>query len=301
MAAPLPEALLPPEPGPPEPAAAAGEAPARRGRRRGRTLEIAIPGGILIVILAACFVLPLVYPVPPPTGGQILNANLPFFSGGHLLGTNTVGNDIFSQLLYGGRADIEVGLAVTLIGLVIGGFLGAVAGYWGGAADAVTMRVLDVLIAFPALVLALAIAEGLGPSELHVIWALSAFSIPAFGRLARAATLQLREQNFMLAARLSGTRTARMLVRHIAPNILPQLVTFSCLGIGITIILGGALSYLGYGIPPPNPSWGSMIANGYQTISAQPSMVLIPSVPLFVTVLALNLLADGLRARWGNR
>ena len=92
-----------------------------------------------------------------------------------------------------------------------------------------------------------------------------------------------------------------MLVRHIAPNILPQLVTFSCLGIGITIILGGALSYLGYGIPPPNPSWGSMIANGYQTISAQPSMVLIPSVPLFVTVLALNLLADGLRARWGNR
>lgn len=299
MAAPLPEALL--TPGGPELAQSAGEAPARRARQLGRTLEIAIPGGILILIAAACYLLPLIYPVPPPTGGQVLNANLPFFSPGHLLGTDTVGNDIFSRLLYGGRADIEVGLAVTVIGLVIGGLLGAAAGYWGGAADAVTMRVLDVLIAFPALVLALAIAEGLGPSELHVIWALSAFSIPAFGRIARAATLQLREQNYILAARLSGTRTRRMMLRHIAPNIVPQLVTFCCLGIGITIILEGALSYLGYGIPAPNPSWGSMIAGGYQTISAQPSLVLIPSVPLFVTVLALNLLADGLRARWGSR
>ena len=301
MAAPLPEALLPSDPGAPELVPAAGEAPARRARQFGRTLEIAIPGAILVLIAAACFVLPLVYPVPPPTGGQVLNADLPFFSPGHLLGTDTVGNDILSRLLYGGRADIEVGLAVTVIGLVTGGLLGAIAGYWGGAADAVIMRVLDVLIAFPALVLALAIAEGLGPSELHVIWALSAFSIPAFGRIARAATLQLREQTFMLAARLSGTGTWRMMRRHIAPNILPQLVTFCCLGIGITIILEGALSYLGYGIPAPNPSWGSMIAGGYQTISAEPSLVLIPSVPLFVTVLALNLLADGVRARWGSR
>jgi peptide/nickel transport system permease protein len=301
MAAPLPEALLPSEPGARDPVPAAGGASARRVRRFGRSLEVSIPAAILILIAAACFLLPLVYPLPPPTGGQVLNANLPFFSSGHLLGTDTVGNDIFSRLLYGGRADIEVGLAVTAIGLVVGGLLGAAAGYWGGAADAVTMRILDVLIAFPALVLALAIAEGLGPSELHVIWALAAFSIPAFGRIARAATLRLREQNFILAARLSGTRTWRMLLRHIAPNILPQLVTFCCLGIGITIILEGALSYLGYGIPAPNPSWGSMIAGGYQTISAQPSLVLIPSVPLFVTVLALNLLADGLRARWGSR
>jgi peptide/nickel transport system permease protein len=301
MAAPLPEALLPAEPGLADPAPAAGGARAHRGRQLARTLEIAVPGGILILILAACFLLPLVYAIPSPTGGNPLNASLPFFSPGHLLGTDTVGNDTFSRLLYGGRADIEVGVGVTIIGLVVGGVLGAVAGYWGGVADAVIMRVLDVLIAFPALVIALAIAEGLGPSEMHVIWALSAFSIPAFGRLARAATMQLRERDFILAARLAGTRTWRMLLRHITPNILPQLVTFCCLGIGITIILGGALSYLGYGIPAPNPSWGSMIARGYQTISAQPSGVLIPSVPLFVTVLCLNLLADGVRSRWGSR
>ena len=301
MGAPLPEALLTPEPGGGADLVTAAGQPVRRGRQLARTLEIAIPGGLLILIAAACFLLPLVYPVPSPTKGDVLNASLPAFSPGHLVGTDTVGYDIFSRLLYGGQVSFEVGFGVTLVGLVIGGIPGAVAGYWGGAADAVIMRVLDVLIAFPALVLALAIAEGLGPSEVHVIWALSVFSIPAFGRIARAATLQLREQNFILAARLAGTRTWRMLLRHIAPNILPQLVTFSCLGIGIVIILEGALSYLGYGIPAPEPSWGSMIARGYQTISAEPSMVLIPSVPLFVTVLAFNLLSDGVRARWGSR
>jgi len=167
--------------------------------------------------------------------------------------------------------------------------------------DAVVMRVLDVLIAFPSLVLALAIAEGLGPSELHVIWALCIFSIPATGRIARAATLALRERTFMLAARLAGTRGWRIIVRHVVPNIAPQLLTFSMLGIGIIIILEGALSFLGLGIPPPQPSWGSMIALGQQTLSTQPELVLIPSAFLFVTVVCLNLLSDALRERWGTR
>lgn len=301
MAAPLPRAVATAEAAAAPGLDAAAGQPIRRDRGLLRTLEIAIPAGILIVIAAVCFLLPLVYAVPSPTSGNVLNASLPAFSPGHLLGTDTVGYDIFSRLLYGGQVSFEVGFGVALVGLVIGGIPGALAGYWGGAADAVIMRVLDVLIAFPALVLALAIAEGLGPSEMHVIWALSVFSIPAFGRIARAATLQLRERNFILAGRLAGTRTWRMMLRHVAPNILPQLVTFSCLGIGITIILEGALSYLGYGIPAPQPSWGSMIARGYQTISAEPSLVLIPSVPLFVTVLAFNLLSDGVRARWGSQ
>ena len=184
---------------------------------------------------------------------------------------------------------------------MVGGLLGTTAAYRGGMLDAVIMRVLDVLIAFPSLVLALAIAEGLGPSELHVIWALSFFSVPAFGRIARAATLRLREQTFMLAARLSGTRTRRMLLRHIAPNITPQLVTFGLLGVGVAIILEGALSFLGLGIPAPGPSWGNMIALGQGTLSATPELAAIPSAFLFVTVVSLNLLGDGLRARWGVR
>ena len=208
---------------------------------------------------------------------------------------------MFSRILYGGQISFEVGFGVTAIGLVVGGLLGMAAGYWGGVADTIISRLLDVLIAFPALVLALAIAEGLGPSEVHVIWALSVFSIPAVGRIARSATLALRGQTFILAARLSGTRGWRVIVRHVIPNIVPQLMTFSLLGIGIAIILEGALSFLGLGIPLPEASWGSMIAQGQQTLSASPDLVLIPSAFLFATVLSLNLLGDALRERWGVR
>jgi len=302
MAAPLPDALLPDIAATSAGAGAGG--PGRRGvsrRGRARALEIWVPAGVLILIAAACFLWPLVYPVPPPVGGSILNAGLPPFSPGHILGTDPVGNDILSRLLYGGRVSFEVGVATALIGLVVGGLLGIVAGYQGGVVDAIVMRVLDVLIAFPSLVLALVIAEALGPSELHTIWAISFYSVPAFGRISRAATLRLREQTFMLAARLSGTGGRRMLLRHVVPNILPQLTTFALLGVGIAIILEGALSYLGLGIPPPGPSWGNMIALGAQTLTASPELVLIPSLCLFVTVLCLNLLGDALRARWGVR
>jgi peptide/nickel transport system permease protein len=160
------------------------------------------------------------------------------------------------------------------------------------------MRVLDMLIAFPSLVLALALAQGLGPGKLNTIWALCVFSVPAFARVARAATLRLREQPFVTAARLSGTRQRRMLLAHIAPNIMPQLLTFALLGMGITIILEGALSFLGLGVQPPEPSWGNMIAQGQGILSAEPRFVLIPSAALFLTVVSFNLLGDALRARW---
>ena len=271
-----------------------------RGRGRARNLRIWLSAGFLIVLVCACFLWPLIYPVPKPTGGSILESGLPPLSPGHIFGTDPVGNDVFSRIQYGGRVSFEVGVSVTAIGLVIGGALGTAAGYWGGAVDTVIMRVLDVLIAFPALVLALVIAEGLGPSEMHVIWALSFFSIPAFGRIARSATLALRGQTFMLAARLSGTSRRRIILRHVVPNIMPQLLTFSLLGIGVAIILEGALSFLGLGIPLPEPSWGSMIAQGQGTLSASPELVLIPSAFLFVTVVALNVLGDALRERWAG-
>ena len=143
------------------------------------------------------------------------------------------------------------------------------------------------------------IAEGLGPSELHVIWALAVFSIPAFGRITRGTTLTIRALPYMTAARLSGTRPGRIIIRHILPNIIPAALTFSLLGIGITIILEGALDFLGYGIPAPEASWGSMIAAGQQVMTAQPEYVLIPSIVLLVIVAALNTLGDALRERWG--
>jgi peptide/nickel transport system permease protein len=252
-------------------------------------------------MLAMCFLLPLVVTLPSETTGNILYNNEPPFSPGHWLGTNVQGVDIFSQLVYGGQVAFEIGVAVTLIGIGIGGTLGVIAGYGSGWVDAVISRVLDILIAFPALVLALVIAEGLGPSEFHVILALSAFGIPAVGRITRGTTLTIRGLPYITAAELSGTRRWRITVRHILPNIVPALVTFLLLGIGVVIILEGALDFLGYGIQSPEPSWGNMIANGQQVLTAQPEYVLIPSLALLITVASLNMLGDALRERWGTQ
>lgn len=284
---------------PPPQEAAAGSAPQARGWLR--TLEVAIPGAILVALLFFCFIWPLVYSVPGPNSGSLLQVNLPLWSPGHILGTDSIGNDIMSRILYGGRVSFEVAAAVQAIGLVIGGLIGMVAGYAGGWLEAVLMRILDVFIAFPSLVLVLAIADSLGPSETHVIWALSAFSIPAFARVARAAVLRLRDQPFIVAARLSGTRTWRILFQHLVPNMGPQLLTFSLLGAGLTIILEGALDFLGYGIPAPTATWGNMIATGSSFISVYPRFVIVPSIFLLVTTICLNMVGDGLRARWGVR
>jgi peptide/nickel transport system permease protein len=297
MAAPIPDITLA-TPGPP-PLPSLIDSRRLRSQRVGRALRLWVPAGILALLLAMCFVLPLVVSLPSPTNGNIIYNNEPPFSPGHLLGTNQLGVDIFSQIVYGGQVAFEVAAGVTAIGIVIGCTIGITAGYCGGWVDAVLSRVLDILIAFPALVLALAIAEGLGPSEMHVIWALAVFSIPAFGRISRGAVLTVRGLPFMTAARLSGTRNWRIIVRHVLPNIMPSIVTFSLLGFGIVIILEGALDFLGYGIPPPEASWGAMIAQGQQVLTAQPEYVLIPSLFLLVTVVALNMLGDALRERWG--
>jgi peptide/nickel transport system permease protein len=297
MAAPFPETTLATPVPPPLPSLI--NARRLRAQRLGRALRLWVPAGVLILLLAICFLLPLVVTLPSPTNGDIIVNNEPPFSPGHWLGTNVQGVDIFSQLVYGGQVAIEISVAVTILGMAIGCTLGIVAAYFGGWVDAVISRLLDILIAFPALVLALVIAEGLGPSETHVIWALSVFSIPAFGRIARGATLTIRGLPYMTAARLCGTRAWRIIARHILPNILPGIVTFSLLGLGVVIILEGALDFLGYGIPTPQASWGSMIASGQQVLTAQPEYVLIPSIVLLITVVALNTLGDALRERWG--
>jgi peptide/nickel transport system permease protein len=297
MAAPFPETTLATPVPPPLPSLLNGRR--LRAQRLGRALRLWVPAGVLIALLAVCFVLPLVVTLPSPTNGNIIVNNEPPFSPGHWLGTNVQGVDIFSQLVYGGQVAIEISLSVTVVGIAIGGTLGIVAAYFGGWVDAVISRLLDILLAFPVLVLALVIAEGLGPSERNVIAALSAFSIPAFGRIARGATLTIRGLPYMTAARLCGTRAWRIIARHILPNIMPAIVTFSLLGIGVTIILEGALDFLGYGIPAPEASWGSMIASGQQVLTAQPEYVLIPSIVLLITVVALNTLGDALRERWG--
>jgi peptide/nickel transport system permease protein len=282
-------------------ASAVLDAAPRARRAWARKLGLYIPAGLVGFVTVACFVGPLVLPIPAPVGGNVLDSGLPAFSPGHLLGTDPNGNDIFSRILHGGRASLIVTIAVNVLGLAVGGLLGALSAYIGGAVDTVIMRVLDVLIAFPSLVLTLAVAQSLGPSLTNTILALAFFSVPAVARATRAATLSLRELPFMTAAELAGTPWWRMLLRHIAPNIAPQLITFAMLGMGIVIVIEGALSFLGLGIPAPNPSWGNMISEGQASLSATPGLVIWPSLALFITVLAFNLLGEALRTQWSVR
>jgi peptide/nickel transport system permease protein len=275
------------------------ELPPNRFRLFARSLELWLPVGFLLVMAGACFLWPVIHKIPSPVVANLSLPNLPPLSPHHLFGTDNVGYDVFSRILYGGRVSLEVGFGTAFLGLVGGGMIGTLAAYYGGAIEAVIMRILDVLLSFPSLVLAITIATYLGPSELHVIWAISFFAVPAFARLSRARTLQLRESTFVLASKLVGTRDRRMIFRHIAPHVVPQLMTFALLGVAIAISIEAALSFLGLGVPPPGPSWGNMIATGQQYLYTDPDLVIIPASFLAATVASVNLIGDALRARWG--
>jgi len=275
-------------------------APVRRGVWLDR-IRTWVPAGVVVLLLVVCFLGPTLLPLPKPTGGNVLDSGLGPFSSGHLLGTDSNGNDILSRLIYGGRSSLFVGITVNLVGIVVGGTIGAISAYVGGIVDTLIMRGLDILIAFPSLVLTLAVAQSLGPSTRNTIFALAFFSIPAVARIARSSTLRLREMPFMQAAQLCGSPGWRILLRHVAPNIGPQLISFAALGMGIVIVTEGALSFLGLGIPAPAPSWGNMIFDGQQSLSATPLEVIWPSLALLITVLAFNQLGETLRARWSGR
>ncbi|HEY2549951.1 MAG TPA: ABC transporter permease, partial [Streptosporangiaceae bacterium] len=214
---------------------------------RRRDLDLWIPGVILAALVVGCFILPLTGVVPDPMAGDLTQVLRPPLSPGHILGTDTIGRDVMSRILYGGRTSIEVGLGVNAIGIVAGGLIGMFAGFRRGVLDSLIMRVLDVMLAFPALILTIVIATYLGASELNVIWAISFFSIPAYARLARAVTLKMREQVYIDAARMSGRSDRAILLRHIAPNVLPQLGTYSLLQVGIVVMIEATLSFLGAG------------------------------------------------------
>lgn len=262
-----------------------------------RDPAVFIPGAILIFIIAACFLAPAVLSVPNPNIGQFSQQYLPIFSSGHLLGTNMFGNDTLSRILHGGQVSIVVGIGATAIGLVTGTILGMTAGYFGGLIEATVMRILDTLLSFPSLILALAIADYLGPSERDTILAVSFYGIVVYARLARSQTIRVRHRDFVVAARSSGVKSKKIIFGHILPNVLPPLLSYAMITIGVAMLVEAALSYLGLGIRPPQPSWGNMIAAGEPSMGQDPALVIIPALFLLVTVMSLNLTADALRRR----
>ena len=249
-------------------------------------------GWIFLIVLAAA--LADVLPLPSPTDMDMLERRaLP--SAAHWLGTDRLGRDMLARLVHGARISLTVAILAPLIGLVIGGALGILAGYFRGHLETVVVGGVDVLLAFPPLVLALAITAYLGQTVANLTYIIGILSIPAFTRVARAATLSLAKREFILAARAMGATEARILLRELLPNVILPLMAFFLLAVAVTIVVEGALSFLGLGVPPPAPSWGGMIGEGRESLEVAPRIAFLPALFMFVTVLSFNLVGDTLR------
>ena len=270
----------------------AAVAPVRRKRRVGG-LFIASVIWIALVALGAIFADLL--PIPSPTDMDMLGKRaLP--SAEHWLGNDVLGRDVFSRLIYGGRISLTVGLLAPVLGVTIGGALGMAAGYFRGRLETFITGGMDVLLAFPPLVFALAVTSYLGQSIANITLVIGVLGIPAFTRVARAVTLSLSEREFVTAARALGATHSRIILRELLPNVALPLVAFFLLGVAVTIVVEGALSFLGLGVPPPAPSWGSMIGEGRESLDIAPWLAFLPALFMFLTVLAFNVVGDTLRA-----
>jgi peptide/nickel transport system permease protein len=260
-----------------------------RKRRRVGVLFLAAVGWIVLIGFAAALAGAL--PIASPTDMDILARRAPP-GAEHLLGTDQLGRDEFSRLIYGARISLTVGLLAPVIGVLFGGSLGMLAGYFRGRLETLTVGGVDVLLAFPPLVFVLAVTAYLGQSVLNITLVI----IPAFTRVARAVTLSLSEREFVTAARALGATHARILLRELLPNVALPLVAFFLLGVAVTIVVEGALSFLGLGVPPPAPSWGSMIGEGRESLDIAPWLAFLPALFMFLSVLAFNIVGDTLRA-----
>jgi peptide/nickel transport system permease protein len=253
--------------------------------------------GALIVGTAAVAALagPLLAPWDPYA--QELALRLAGPSGTHLFGLDELGRDILSRLLVGARISLLVGLAVVSVSSSVGILMGSIAGYYGGRIDDVISRVMDVLLAFPGILLAIALVAVLGPSLTNVILALSVIGWVGYARLVRAQVLRVRELEYVQAARALGARTPRILLRHVIPATLPTVIVQATLGMAGAIIAEASLSFLGLGVQPPTPSWGTMLDAGRSHLFDAPHLTLFPGLAIAVLVLGFNFLGDGLRDR----
>ncbi len=275
-----------------DPIAAEAIVPTGRRRRMGVGFVLAA-GWIVFVLLLAIFADLL--PIQSPTDIDFLAKRAPP-SAEHLLGTDNLGRDELSRLIHGARISLTVGLLAPVIGVTAGGFLGLLAGYFRGRFEALVVGGVDVLLAFPPLVLALAVTAYLGQTIPNLVMVLGVLGIPAFTRVARAATLSLAQREFVVAARALGATHARILFRELLPNVALPLIAFFLLGVAVTIVVEGALSFLGLGVPPPAPSWGIMIGEGRESLDIAPRLAFMPAAAMFATVLAFNMVGDSLRA-----
>lgn len=253
---------------------------------------------ILFIVLVMTLFAPLIAPFEP---NALVNDRRLGPSAEHIMGTDEIGRDTFSRVVFGGRVSLRVGVLAVLIGASIGTLFGMFAAYVGGWVDSLIMRVVDVMLAFPGILLALVIVAILGPSLNNVMIAVGIEFIPAFVRTVRGATLSVKEEEYVTAARAVGARSGRIIGRHILPNVVSTVIVLGTLAIGFAILAAAGLSFLGLGAQPPTPEWGSMLASARSYLRESPHLAIFPGAAIMLVVLSLNLLGDGLRELFDPR
>lgn len=275
-------------------------APVSRSRgRRWPSARIAVAGAILLAfVVVAIFAAKI---APYPYGKVVGQTSLQAPGGAFLLGTDSVGRDVFSRVIYGTRISLGVAAPSVLISLLVGLVVGLVAAYWGRWVDSVLMRIVDVIFAFPAILLAIALIAVIGPSLSNLVIVIAILFVPRFAVVVRAAARTVRHQEYVEAAQAMGARPLWINLRHVVPNIAPVLIVETALSMSTAILTEAALSFLGLGAQPPTPSWGGMLREAQDTMTLAPWTVIYPGVAIVLIVFALNVLGDGLRDRFDLR
>jgi glutathione transport system permease protein len=262
--------------------------------RRFRRKRVALAAGVfLLLVVALAVAAPLVAPYDPAAPDYMATLAEPSWA--HWAGTDSYGRDILSRIIWGARISLSVGFLSVALGCAAGVSLGLVSGYLGGWVDTLIMRLCDVLLAFPGILLAIGVVAVLGPGIANVIYAVAVFSVPVFARLVRGSTLSLKTSLYVQASRSIGVRGLPLVLRHILPGTLPGVIVYVSLRVGTSILTAAALSFIGLGAQPPSPEWGAMLADGRSYLGVADFLTFFPGLAIFLTVLAFNLLGDGLR------
>jgi glutathione transport system permease protein len=269
---------------------------ARRARfwRALRGSRLALPGGVIVL---ACVIVALFAPwIAPfdPLASDLMRVLLEP-DGTHWFGTDELGRDLFSRVIHGTRLSLLEGFIPVILAVAVGVPLGVVAGHAGGWADMLLMRLMDVLMAFPGVLLAIVVVSILGPGLENAMLAVAVYMVPIFARLARGSTLAIVQEPYIEACRAAGMRTTRILWLHVLPNIAPTLMVMAALRVAISILTASSLGFLGLGAQPPSPEWGAMLAQGRNAMLIAPHVVIFPGTAIILLVLGINLLQDGLR------
>ena len=248
---------------------------------------------VAFFILVAIFA-PLLAP-HDPLAQSIPNRFQGFFTPGHIFGTDNLGRDILSRLIYGARISLTFGILATAMGATVGTIIGLISGYYRGKTDSILMRFVDVLLAFPGLLLAFGIVAVLGRSMFNVILAIAVFAVPTFARIVRGSTLGVVKLEYIDAIRAMGAGDLRIIFFHILPNVLSPIIVQATLNVGTAIVGASSLAFLGVGTPPPTPDWGIMINQGREALHMHPRLVILPGIAIFLLVVGINLFGNGLR------